>query len=147
MGDLQNHIIKGLMGIVETELMLLKGKQKTSLEEYMNDIELQHVVERALQNAIQACIDIGARIISRMSFRKAESYHDIFDILSQYGIIDPNLRDKMHELVGLRNILVHEYRLIEHREVYRHLRESPIVLEELAEKIAGFLERHEEEGA
>ena len=40
MGDLQNHIIKRLMGIVETELMLLKGKQRTSLEEYMNDTEL-----------------------------------------------------------------------------------------------------------
>jgi len=40
MGDLQNHIIKRLMGIVETELMLLKGKQRTSLEEYMNDSSL-----------------------------------------------------------------------------------------------------------
>jgi uncharacterized protein YutE (UPF0331/DUF86 family) len=141
MEDLQNQIIEKLIGLMETEVALLRGKQGTPLEEYLNDIELQHIVERALQNAIQACIDIGARIISKMSFRKAESYHDIFDVLSQRGIIPSDLKDKMHEMVGLRNVLVHEYRIIDHREIYRHLQGSLGILERFASYIVRFLSR------
>lgn len=136
MEDLQNQIVKELIGMIEGELVLLRSKQEVSFEAYLNDWELQHIVERALQNAIQACIDIGARIISQMPFRKAESYHDIFDILSQQKIVPSDLRDSMHEMVGLRNALVHEYRGIEHREVYRHFQGSLKLLEQFAGKIA-----------
>lgn len=136
MEDLQKQIIEELIGLIEAELVLLRSKQEVSFEEYLSDVELQHIAERALQNAIQACIDIGARIISKMSFRKAESYHDIFDILSQQKIIPCDLRDRMHEMVGLRNALVHEYRVIEHSEVYSQFQGSLNVLEEFVRKIA-----------
>jgi len=139
MEGLQNHILHELIGLVEAELALLRKKQAISLDEYLGDWELQHVVERALQNAIQACIDMGARVISTMSFRKAESYHDIFDVLWEQGIIPQDLRDRMHEMVGLRNALVHEYRVIRPREVYRHLQESLEVLEGFARKIGELL--------
>ena len=124
---------------MEEELILLRRKRRVSLDEYRGDIELQHIVERALQNAIQACIDIGARIISKELFRRAESYHDIFDVLRQEGVISPGLADKMHEMVGLRNALVHEYRVIRHDEVHRHLQESLEVLEEFAREITRYL--------
>jgi uncharacterized protein YutE (UPF0331/DUF86 family) len=136
MEDLQNQIIEELIGLIEPELVLLRSKQEVSFEGYLSDVELQHIAERALQNAIQACIGIGARIISKMSFRKAEGYHDIFDILSQQKIIPADLRDRMHEMVGLRNALVHEYRVIEHSEVYSHFQGSLNVLEEFVRKIA-----------
>jgi len=124
MENLQNQIVKESIGMIEGELALLRSKQEVSFEAYLEDWELQHIVERALQNVIQACIDIGARVISQRSFRKAESYHDIFDVLSQQEIIPSDVRDNMHEMVGLRNALVHEYRVIEHREVYRHFQGS-----------------------
>lgn len=117
----------------------MRRKQESSLDEYLGDIELQHIVERSLQNAIQACIDIGARIISKRLFRRAESYHDIFDVLAQEKVISSDLADRMHEMVGLRNALVHEYRTIRHEEVYRHLQESPEVLEEFAREISRYL--------
>ncbi len=135
MEDLQNQIVKELIGRIEAELALLRSKQKVSFEAYLSDWELQHIVERALQNVIQACIDIGARVISQRPFRKAEGYHDIFDILSQQKIIPSDLRDRMHEMVGLRNALVHEYRMIEHREVYRHFQGSLKRFEEFVRNI------------
>ncbi|RKY00864.1 hypothetical protein DRP77_10705 [Candidatus Poribacteria bacterium] len=144
MGGLQNRIVEELIGLIEEELALLRRKQSVSLEEYLGDVELQHVVERALQKAIQACIDIGARIISRLCLRRAESYHDIFDVLWQEGVIPLKLRDKMHEMVGLRNVLVREYRVIDPREIHRHLRESLGTLEEFASHIARFISSGQE---
>ncbi|HIE28635.1 TPA: DUF86 domain-containing protein [Candidatus Poribacteria bacterium] len=46
---------------------------------------------------------------------------------------------RIHEMVGLRNALVHEYRRIEHPEVFRHLQESLPILREFASLCSLFL--------
>lgn len=140
---MQNSIIQELIGLVKAELALLRKKQAASVDEYLRDWELQHIVERAFQNAIQACIDMGARVISVMSFRKAESYHDVIDVLWEGGVISGDLRERMHEMVGLRNALVHEYRVIRPREVYRNLQESLGTLEEFAGRMADLISGRE----
>lgn len=139
MEDLQNEIIKELMELIEAEINLLKKKKNVPLDDYLNCWELQHIVERAFQNAIQACIDIGARIISKLSCKKPDSYHGIFDVLYQQNIISKALLPKMHELVGFRNALVHEYRVIDSKEVYRHLQQSLEIFEEFIKSIKNLL--------
>jgi uncharacterized protein YutE (UPF0331/DUF86 family) len=124
MEDLQNQVIRELIQLVETEISLLEEKKIISLENYLKDWDLQHIVERAFQKAIQGCIDIGARIVSKKSYRKATDYHDIFNILFEKNIISESLRKKLSEMVGFRNVLVHEYRVIDNKEVYRHLQEN-----------------------
>jgi uncharacterized protein YutE (UPF0331/DUF86 family) len=124
MEDLQNQVIRELIQLIETEISLLEEKKIISLENYLKDWDLQHIVERAFQKAIQGCIDIGARIVSKKSYRKATDYHDIFNILFEKNIISESLRKKLSEMVGFRNVLVHEYRVIDNKEVYRHLQEN-----------------------
>lgn len=130
-----NEIINLLKQTIQTELNLLKSKQNISKDEYVQNIELQHIVERAFHQAIQACIDIGARIISLKNLRPPRSYHEIFDILSGENVIPKELSIKMKKLVGFRNILVHEYHKIKHEEVYRHLQESLGIIKEFIESI------------
>lgn len=130
MGDLENQVIEDLIKNLEAEVELLKRKQSISLSQYKSDFELQHIVERSFQKAIQACADIGARIISKKAFRKAEDYHDIFNVLAEAKIISPELREGMSEMVGFRNVLVHEYRIISNEEVYRHLQDSLDIFKE-----------------
>jgi uncharacterized protein YutE (UPF0331/DUF86 family) len=128
--SLQNEILKELIELIEAEINLLKQKTKIPFSQYLNNWELQHIVERAFQNAIQACIDIGARMIAKFAFRKPDSYHEIFDILFEKNIISADVRDRMHELVGFRNALVHQYRIIDSKEVYRHLKENLDIFKE-----------------
>jgi len=49
----------------------------------------------------------------------------------------------MHEMVGLGNALVHEYRVIRPREVYRNLQERLGTLEEFARRMAELISGRE----
>lgn len=131
----RNNVVEDLMRLLRTEVSLLEKKKTVNREDYVRDIEIQHVVERALQQSIQACIDIGARIIALRNLKTPGTYHEIFTVLEESKLIPRKLADQMSELVGLRNVLVHKYRWIEHEEVYRHLQESLPVLKRFLECI------------
>jgi uncharacterized protein YutE (UPF0331/DUF86 family) len=119
-------------------LSRLEGYRSIDFDQYVANWELQQVIERSLQRAIQACIDIGARIIAQHGFRTARSYHDIFDVLVERGVIPSEMLPFMHEMVGLRNVLVHEYHRVEHSEIYRHLQESLPDLRRFAAHVVEF---------
>lgn len=139
----KNAIIKEFLEIIEKEIESLKKKQSVSLEQYLDDWDLQHIVERSFQKIIQACIDIGARLIAQKSWGKADDYHGIFDVLFKSRVFPLEFSEKMKKLVGFRNALVHEYRMIDDKEVYRHLQESLPILQEFTNHIVEFLQKEE----
>ena len=102
--DIPNEIVSQLLEHLHEVLSRLESYRPVPFERYVTDWELQQVVERSLQRAIQACLDIGARIIAQHGFRAAQSYRDIFDVLVERGVIPGDLLPFLHELVGLRNV-------------------------------------------
>jgi len=135
----ENAVLKNLIDIIKTETSLLKEKQGIGLQDYIGDIELQHIVERAFINAIQAIIDIARRIISTKNLPVPDDYFGAFEILYRKKVITWDCLQKMKEMVGFRNALVHEYRLIRHEEVYRHLQESIGIFHDFLSCLVGFL--------
>jgi len=129
------EILKNL----ETALSELTKRQDVDEKGYKKSRELQDIVEREFERAIQDCIDIGARIIAKEGFEVADTYAEVFEILFKKGILDYELYDKMRELAGFRNVLVHIYRSIEHEEVLRHLKEDISKMREFAKKIAEYI--------
>ncbi|KXB07277.1 hypothetical protein AKJ52_00615 [candidate division MSBL1 archaeon SCGC-AAA382C18] len=126
--------IKDKLASLENQLKSLREKQSIPIEEYRKDGDLQAIVERRLQNSIQACIDIGMHIASEEGSRKPESYADIFTILEELEVINPELSQKMKEKTGLRNVLAHEYAEIINEKVYEHLQDLK-TFEEFAKTI------------
>lgn len=85
-------------------------KKATELEpSKLEETFIQDVFVLNLQRAIQACIDIANIIIALNGFKLPAAYKDSFLILSQNSVIDNNLAKKMINMVGFRNIAVHEY--------------------------------------
>ena len=136
---IENTKLRELLETLDTETSYLKQKQSISLEDYLSSWEIQHIVERAFEQAIQACIDISARLISIKKLPTADDYHGIFDVLLQQNIIPSEFLKRMHQMIGFRNALVHEYRHIKHEEVYRHLQENLSLFPEFAAHIIKFL--------
>jgi uncharacterized protein YutE (UPF0331/DUF86 family) len=60
-------------------------------------------------------------MIAEQGFREAESYADIIDILGEAGVIPMAFAVRIRGMVGLRNILVHDYLEIDPKELRRHL--------------------------
>ncbi|MEW6684787.1 MAG: DUF86 domain-containing protein [Candidatus Edwardsbacteria bacterium] len=134
---LENRIIEELLKLINQAVSNLRIKQKIDLEEYLKNWEVQDIVEREFQKAIQACIDIGARIIAMRNLARADDYHQVFEVLLNERILSKKMAQEMKKMVGFRNALVHEYRHIRPEEVYRHLKESLGIFEEFAREIVG----------
>lgn len=75
----------------------------------VDNLPLVRACERNLEIMIELASDINAMIALEQRTRTPDSYKGSFRILSQLGIIDNDLCEKLIDSVELRNIIVHEY--------------------------------------
>jgi uncharacterized protein YutE (UPF0331/DUF86 family) len=99
----------------------LRQLQGVPLDEYLSDENLQAIVERRLQLAIQVCIDIANYLIAELGLPSPDDLANVFATLGREQVIDPTLADRMIGMVRFRNILVHDYLDIDSNIVYRNL--------------------------
>lgn len=136
-----NSKIAEIVAHLRTAVRNLESKQGVPLAQYVSDWEARDIVERELEKGVQCCIDIGARLVSLAGWRRASDYHEVFDVLAENGVIPSDVASRIKELVGLRNVLAHEYRRIRNEEVHRHLMASVPPLRQFAACIAEYCER------
>jgi uncharacterized protein YutE (UPF0331/DUF86 family) len=115
---------------------LKKLQKEISLDEFKKDRTKRNSVLHELQIAIQSCIDLGNHFISEKSLAKPETYKEIFDILKHNALIEDDIAEKMKELAGFRNVLVHMYLNIDLNKAY-HILNKEIPSLERFKKIAG----------
>ena len=87
--------------------------QHISTEEYREDWKSQRIIERTLQVAIEACVDVESHVIADRGLPVPATYAEVFDVLGQAGLIDPELRVAMVRMTRFRNIIVHQYTRID----------------------------------
>ncbi len=111
-------VVRRILSSLNESLEQLKTKKNISLNEYKNNRDIQAIVERRLETAIQACIDIGNHIVSQENLGSPSNYGEIFSILIEKGVIDDNLGENLIKMAGFRNVLIHEYKDIIIEKVY-----------------------------
>lgn len=90
----------------------LKTMKDISLEYFMSDFKARGASERYLQLAIESVIDIGNEVISTLQLRRPERYRDIPQILAEENIIPKEFAERIAQMIGFRNILIHDYAVI-----------------------------------
>lgn len=73
------------------------------------DRVLGAAVERWLQIAIEACIDLAYHVASDAGWPSPAHGRDAFALLASHGVIAHALAERLGKAAGLRNLLVHEY--------------------------------------
>jgi uncharacterized protein YutE (UPF0331/DUF86 family) len=117
----------------------LRTLQKLTLDELATDEVLQGAVERHLQVAIQATIDIGSLILSQESARIPDTYRGVFAELAKLGILPQAFAARMQDMAGFRNVLVHLYLNLELDRVYSYLQNNLHDFEEFARYVGEYL--------
>ena len=102
------------------KLYSLQGR--ITREQFLADSDLQDIVERNLQLAIEAVLDVGQHIIASSRWEPAEEYRNVFPILQQHNVISANLLLRVEGMAGFRNLLVHDYATIDHSQVFEVLK-------------------------
>ena len=107
-------------------------------DEFLNNKSHQYSVSMLMMNIINVCVDLGAEVVSLKQLGYPETYRDIFQILEKEKIITASLSKKMKNLVGLRNLLAHEYGTINLELLYEQAKEINFVEKYLESIISYF---------
>lgn len=118
-------------------LRSLRQLQAVPLEEYLDDDNVQTIVERKLQLAIQVCMDIGNYLVGQLALPVPDEQENIFAVLGREGVIERDLSRRMIGMVRFRNILVHDYLEIDSHIVYHNLESELDDFDQFAQAIVG----------
>jgi uncharacterized protein YutE (UPF0331/DUF86 family) len=94
---------------VRVHLDRIAARAGADLQVFMSDLDRQDVVSFNLLLSVENCIDIAAHIISENGWGVPGSASEMFYLLEDRGLLDPELTERMIKAVGLRNLIVHEY--------------------------------------
>jgi uncharacterized protein YutE (UPF0331/DUF86 family) len=101
----------------------LRSLQNVDAETYRENLLIRRTVERTLQLAVEASLDIGQHIIAREGFRTPDDNKDVFVVLSEECILPHDLLPRLVQMARFRNLIVHDYARIDDRVVYGILQE------------------------
>lgn len=133
-------ILERLM-LLRDEVAYLKRERDAleTLDDYGEDRRLRKAVERSLQVAVEACLDIGRRIISVQGFRYPETNQDVFAILAEEAVIPMELLPALQDMARFRNLIVHDYARIDDASVYGILKGRLSDFAAFAEAVRAYL--------
>ncbi len=78
-------------------------------EEFEENYTKQDAVILNIQRLIQQTIDLGAYIVKKYKLGIPKSSKEIFEILEKEKIIEKDLSESLQNMVGFRNLAIHEY--------------------------------------
>ena len=105
-------IVLEKIGQIQNCLKRIREKTKGD-ETTLENLDTQDIFVLNLQRAIQSSLDLAAHIISDEGLGLPDDLRANFILLEKAGIIGKTLSDHLQNMVGFRNIAVHEYSLID----------------------------------
>lgn len=140
-----DEIILERLAFLRNEVAYLKHERDRvrTFEAYVDNTRLRKAVERSLQVAVEACLDVGRRLIALEGFRYPESNRDVFQVLGEESVVSQELLPALLDMARFRNLIVHDYARIDDAKVYAILKKRLGDLDEYARAIVDYLEWRE----
>lgn len=111
--DIVELILRKLKELEQTLLFLRKESVNINTQNIKDDMIRYWGVERGIQISIENIIDIANIIISTSDKEKPSTYRETMNLLSEIEVVPKSFSRKLSNMVGFRNILVHDYTKID----------------------------------
>lgn len=116
---IDTRMVKNKIGAMQRDLTELKTFERYSFDQVVKDYRTHKVVERILEVVINEAIDINQHLIVKGGLGKFPfDFRESFLLLVKLGVYQGDFAEKIADSVGLRNILVHQYREIDEQIFY-----------------------------
>ena len=112
-----------------------------SLGELTSDFVKYRAAQHSLQLAAQAVADIATHIISADYNARVEDYRQAIESLGKEGVLPSAFAERLAPIAGFRNILVHEYLVVDPMKLYDILIHGRTDLQEFGQRIIAYLQR------
>jgi uncharacterized protein YutE (UPF0331/DUF86 family) len=114
-----SNVILKRVGRIRKCVATLETIRRTHSEsKFMADEMIQAAAERNLQVAIQSVLDICNHAVADMKLEVPDEEKQAFQILASHKLIPKRLAETLTSMIGMRNVLVHEYLEVDHARLY-----------------------------
>lgn len=103
---------------IEQRLIQIKRLKNITLDDFLKDDIRRDALKYRLLSLIEGLISLCNHIISRTEVSPPSTYADCFIKLSELRISSDALVEKMVKMIQFRNILVHQYWVIDDEKIY-----------------------------
>ncbi|MDO8836908.1 MAG: DUF86 domain-containing protein [Vicinamibacterales bacterium] len=100
-------LVEKRLALIETCLADLRRLARP--EKMVSDVREERFIEHTLQLAIQAALDVASHIVSDRRLGEPRSNRELFLLLERDGWLPSDMRVRLADMAGFRNILVHGY--------------------------------------
>lgn len=119
-------VIKKRLNHLSNSLNKMERFKNISVEEFLKDDIVQDVVEYNLFIAINMMIDIATHIVVDNNIGNPETLGEAFSILHKERYLSDDETKVYRNMVGLRNILSHEYVNI-NKNIIHHILQNNLI--------------------
>lgn len=115
------ELTEKLKHLEENITILRQIKASVTLEAMRLNKRYEWEVRYGLLESIQVVIDIACKISSEYNLGNPKNYRGCIELLEKHKYLDASLAKRVIGMVGLRNLLVHEYIEIDEEKLYAFL--------------------------
>lgn len=136
----EHDVIRERLRLLDEYMTDLSEVQGTDFATYEDNKVLRRYIERTLQMAIEACLDIGQHIVAVEGLRTPIDNKDVFAVLVEAGVVPEPQLENLVSMAKFRNLIVHEYERIDNAVVFGVFRRRQSDFHAYARAIAAYLE-------
>ena len=125
---------------LQAALGRIREKNPQSGEELFSSADMQDIVLRNMQNALQSSLDIASHIVSDEGWGAPTKAGDFFLELAARQVISTELAAHIIRLNKFRNILVHEYTRLDLTKTWDAISTGTVHLNAFGEAISRWIE-------
>jgi uncharacterized protein YutE (UPF0331/DUF86 family) len=135
---LNKEILRSRVSSIEESLQSLGRYKNRSFDEFHSNPDNFRIAFYDLHRALEATMDIGSHILSRIPGARATSYKEIPLLLGKNKIIPVSFAEKeLLQMAGYRNRMVHFYSEITEKELHKIIQDN---LQDF-EKFCGYINK------
>lgn len=144
---LDKQLIQDKIRLIQNDLLHLKEYQDLSVDEVIKNYEKHKVIERIIEIVVNEAVDINQHVIVELGEGKLPfDYKESFLLLGDLGILPKEFSQEISKSVGLRNILVHQYRTLDEKIFYHSIKDCLSQYTNYCRYILEFLKKAERLG-
>lgn len=115
---INKNAIKERLSIIEEALSKLQGFRLIKYKTFLEDDRFA-IAEHYLRRALEAVLDIGSHILSRIPGARPHTYKDIPKLLGEHKIVPLDFAEgPLLKIAGYRNRLIHFYNEVSKSELF-----------------------------
>ncbi len=108
-----DDVLLNKAAIIERCVARAREEYQSDPASFASNFTRQDAAILNIQRACEAAMDMGQHVVRKNRLGLPQSARDVFDLLAQHGHISAALATSLKNMVGFRNIAVHDYQTLQ----------------------------------